>query len=271
MPFQPPILVSFLQHFYSPPDTKTQDTIIVEIFLKMFELLSEGQESDTVSCHDRPPQYDSCEQSKDLLTSVIENEHSCRRLFQQLNNLEAESEDLAAKIPNNNSSYLTVIKYLLELVRLSKDFTQTATELANAFKERAIQNTDLYIAMSRLSDSEFDRTYTSLKRDVTRNIRHELAQDHKDRGDGYQGGCGYNDQPSLGTKKTERAGNYACDPPSSYGSLFEVSAKVDNINDQLGQSLQSHNTATVLKRSDSAPLKPPRGFWRKIWSLSSRL
>ncbi|KAJ5976806.1 hypothetical protein N7501_000148 [Penicillium viridicatum] len=57
----------------------------------MSELLCESQESKTgPGCDDRPPQYDSCQPSQDLLTSVIENEHTRRILLQRLDNLGTE-------------------------------------------------------------------------------------------------------------------------------------------------------------------------------------
>ncbi|CAI7647097.1 unnamed protein product [Penicillium viridicatum] len=202
----------------------------------MSELLCESQESKTgPGCDDRPPQYDSCQPSQDLLTSVIENEHTRRILLQRLDNLTTEFLNLADK-------NATETDYLL-LDELFREGSHMATELADVYKERTVGNTELYTAMLRLTASEFDQTYASLNRDPNRQMRHE----------------GYNSQRSLRTKQIEGTGS-----PCSCDRLLELSAKVDKINDQLGQSLQSHDTANAGKTTHDTPAKPPRSFWKRI-------
>ena len=68
-------------------------------------------------------------------------------------------------------------------------------------KNAPFHNTDLYKAISKLTDDEFKRTYDSLKWDPNQQIRDELGQD-----DGY---CGDRDsvhysQHSSMTKQKER-------------------------------------------------------------------
>jgi hypothetical protein len=146
---------------------------------------------------------------------------------------------------------------------------QISTELADVYKERTVRNTELYTAMERLTDSEFNRTYASLGRDANRPMRHELAKSHEDRGDRYRD-CGYNSQRSLVEKQIGGAGDSTCDSPCSRDRFFELSAKVDKINDKLGQSLQSNDTANVPKTTHDATTKPPRIFWKRILEHSLR-
>ncbi|CAI7636329.1 unnamed protein product [Penicillium discolor] len=57
-------------------------------------------------------------------------------------------------------------------------------------------------------------------------------------------------------------------------ALKELSSTglVDNMNDKLGPSPPSYNTAaSVRKASDGALSKPPRGFWKKFWKCSARI
>ncbi|KAK4861624.1 hypothetical protein LT330_003659 [Penicillium expansum] len=231
----------------------------------MSELSFESQESKTVSyCHDCPPQYDYCQPSQDVLTSVIENEHTRRILCQRLGNMATELLDLGEKKLTDETDYLMITEYLLEMGRLYTEGMQISTELANVYKERTVRNVELYTAMSRLTDSEFNRTYASLKRDPSRQVRHELAQDHKGHADCYDRDCGHNSQRSLGTKQMEGARDCTCDFPCSDGRLFELSQKLEKINDKLGQSLQSHDTANVSKTTHNAPTKPPRSFLKRI-------
>ena len=237
----------------------------------MSELSLEGQESKTVPyCHDRPPQYDSCQPSQDVLTSVIENEHTRRVLLQRLDKLGTDFLDLVEE-KLAETDYLRLTEVLLEMSRLYTDGTQIATKLANVYKECTFQNTELCIAMSRLTVSEFNRTYTSLKRDPPRQMRHKLAQGHEDRGDCYNRDCGCNSQRSLGTQQIGGAGDCSCNSPCSCDQFIELSAKVDKINDKLGQSLQSHVTANISKKTtDLAPAQPSRSLWKRILKHSAR-
>ncbi|KAJ5681711.1 uncharacterized protein N7477_001651 [Penicillium maclennaniae] len=238
----------------------------------MSELSFDSQEPETVPyCHDCPPQYELCQPSQDVLTSVIENEHARRTLLKRINCLATEFLDNFEKKNPTDTDYALLMELFLNMNRSYTEITQMGRELANVYKERIGQNTELYTALTRLTVSEFERTYASLRRDPNRQIRHELAQDHKDCGNCYDRSCGYISQRSLGTKQMEKNGDSTCDSPCSYDNFFELSAKIDEINDKLCQSTQSKDTASVSKTTDDAPAKPPRSFWRTIFKHSVRL
>lgn len=206
----------------------------------MSELLFESQESKTgPDCDNRPPQYDPYQPSQDILTSVIENEHTRRILHQRIDNLGTEIINLTEEKKPTDTDYVLLEEVSQELSRKFTEVAHITAELANVYKERVAGNTELYTAMLRLTVSEFDQTYASLRRDPNRQMQHE----------------GYNSQHSLGIKQVEGAGS-----PCFCDRFFELSAKVDKINDQLGQSLQCHDT----------PAKPPRSFWKRILKRLAR-
>jgi hypothetical protein len=127
----------------------------------MSELLFESQESKTgPDCDDCPSQYDSCQPSQDILTSVIENERTRRILLQGLDNLGPELLNLPEKKPTD-TDYLLLEELFQEMGRLFTEAAQMATELADIYKERIVGNTELYTAMLRLTVSEFDQIYAS--------------------------------------------------------------------------------------------------------------
>ena len=206
----------------------------------MSELLG-SQELKLVSdCHPSP-QYHLCEPDPDMLTSVIENERTRRLVLQQLDKLETEFDDLTESHPmhDNDSDIPLRIDYLEKLSLILKEQIQLVEKSIKAQKER-IENPEIYIAMGRLSDSEFNRAYASLQQNPNHQIRKELAQNSQD-----------------------------CDCSSK--RLLE-SSKVDNMNDKLGSSPPPYDiAASVRKASDSAPLKPPRSFWKKFWKCSARI
>ncbi|CAG7943063.1 unnamed protein product [Penicillium nalgiovense] len=190
----------------------------------------ESQASKTVPyCDDRPPQYDPCQPNQDVLTSVVENEHTRRVLIQRLEELDRKILSLSERNPIE-IDYFQAVNFFLELGQLCTEGVQISTESANIHKERTIQNTELYTAMSRLTDTEFNRTYASLGRDSNRLMRHELDQDHEDRGNCYRD-CGNDSQRSLVKKQIEGVEDCTCDSPCSRDRFFELSAKMDKIND----------------------------------------
>lgn len=68
----------------------------------MSELAVEGQVSKTAPyCHDLPPQYDSSQPSQDLLTSVIENVQTARKLLQWVDDLDKEVVNIGENFKNN--------------------------------------------------------------------------------------------------------------------------------------------------------------------------
>ncbi|CAI7634582.1 unnamed protein product [Penicillium glandicola] len=193
----------------------------------------EGQESKKVPCcHDQPPQYDSYQPTPDLLTSVIENEHDMRISVQRLRNNTLSPTD-----------YPLIGEAYLNLSRLFAEAAPISAEIGNLSKERTDQNTELHIAISRLTQSEFDRTYVSLRRDPNRQTRHKLAQDH-------------NNCAELINR--DYISTCSCDRSS------ELSAKGDKLNDKLGQTLKSHDTVNVLSTTDDAPAQRPRRFWKRM-------
>ncbi|KAJ5584428.1 uncharacterized protein N7459_004228 [Penicillium hispanicum] len=236
----------------------------------MSKPLVEDQESKKV--HDPPPGYNSCQPSQDILASVVENEHARRKLNRRLIGMATELIDLTADEPDQND-YPLLAELVRDMGQLFTEGAQLTMELANVYKERPIQNTELHIAMSRLTESEFDQAYASLRRDPNQQMQHKLAQDHK--GDCYDKDQEYNSQRSLGTKQAEEAGDCTRDSPCSCDQFFElstkvdfVSARVDKINDKFDESLQSHATANISKMTDDMPAKPPRSFWKRIWKHS---
>jgi hypothetical protein len=156
------------------------------------------------------------------------------------------------------------------LNQLFTEGAQASGELVNLYKERTAQNTELYLAMSKLTASEFDRTYASLKRGANQQIRHELGQDNKDRGDCYDGDYGYSPQCHLETNEKEGARDSTCDSPCSCDQFLKLSAKVDEIGDKLCQSLQSHEAAIGSETTHNTPAKPPSSFWKRIFRHSAR-
>ncbi|KGO68206.1 hypothetical protein PITC_038730 [Penicillium italicum] len=208
----------------------------------MPELLGRQDLKPVSDCHPSP-QYHLCERSPDLLISVIKNERTRRLALEQCTKLETEFGDLAENHPMHNDDDASVMIDFLEKVSvLLKEEVQLVTKLSNVLKER-IENPEVYIAMERLSDSEFNRAYASLKQNPNRQMRRGLAQNSQDRDDYF----------------------------FSSGQLFE-SSKVDNMNDKLGQSPPSYDmAASVRKASDSAPAKPPRSFWKKFWKCLAQL
>lgn len=153
----------------------------------------------------------------------------------------------------------------LDIGRVFLDGAQTFTEMAKVYQERTDKNPELYTAISRLSDSEFDRAYTSLNRDSNRQIRNDLAQENTD-GDLHNRACAYDAQQSSDIKH-KKARNSMFDSSCSCDQLFGFSTKVDNIdNNTPGKSIQYQDPAKILK-SDDALAKPHRSFWKRILSL----
>lgn len=178
-------------------------------------------------------------QAKIYSPLLFENEHTRRILHQRIDNLGTEIINLTEEKKPTDTDYVLFEEVSQELSRKFTEVAHIIAELANVYKERVAGNTELYTAMLRLTVSEFDQTYASLRRDPNRQMQHE----------------GYNSQHSLGIKQVEGSGS-----PCFCDRFFELSTKVDKINDQLGQSLQCHDT----------PAKPPRSFWKRILKRLAR-
>ncbi|KAJ5192638.1 hypothetical protein N7449_008780 [Penicillium cf. viridicatum] len=209
----------------------------------MSELLGSQELKPVSDCH-LSPQYHLCEPNPDMLTSVIENERTRRLVLQQCENIETELDDLIENHPmhDDDKDIVLRIDYLEKLSLFLKEEIQLIGKSIKALKER-IENPEIYIAMGRLSDIEFNRAYASLKQNPNRQIRKQLAQNSQDCDD------------------------YFCSSKRLLDSL-----KVDNMNDKLGPSPPSYNTAaSVRKASYGAPSKPPQSFWKKFWKCSARI
>lgn len=224
----------------------------------MSELSVEGQGPKAAPCcHDHPPQYDSYRGSQDLLTSIIKNEHTERKSAQRIRELDTEVanmlKQLKKKTPLKTPDWNLMAEFYEEFGGACTEMTQIIAAMVNVCKERAVYNTDLYKAISKLTDDKLERIHDSLKRDPSRQVRHELAQDHQGRGDRDSG---HNFQCSSTTKQVERAGNCRY---NSCGRFAELLAKMDKINEKSGQ-----------KMADDATAKSPVSFWKKIFRHSAR-
>ena len=222
-------------------------------------------------CHDRPPQYDSSNLAQDLLTSIIENEHTFRRLLQRGRELEAEQanlfEEIESKKPMQIPLYDCGAESFHRMGQIHAEMAQVCAGMENVVKERAAHNTDLYTALDKLTDTEFNRTYDSLKQDPNRQMRHGLAQDYKYNGECQDRHSVCNSKYSSTTKPVERANDYISDSPCFYDRLAELSSTVDKLNKQLGLPLLSHDTA-ISRVTDDATVKSPVSFWKRIFKTS---
>lgn len=145
----------------------------------MSKVFLEGQGSNIASYHhDCPPNYDSCQPSQDLLRFVIENEYSFRESYQQLDILNKKMDKYEKDVPRSaDGNYILSSKILLDMSGFFAEASQVSTALANVLQERTVQNNLLHTAISRLTISEFDCVYASLKQDSTRQIRQKLAKE----------------------------------------------------------------------------------------------
>lgn len=198
----------------------------------------------------------------------MKNENTRRLLVQRLERLSTEILKMAERMPDP-FNYPLMQEVFLEMGRFYTEGIQVSSELANVYQERTAQITDLYIAMSRLTNSEFIRTYASSRRDPNPQERHELAQYHNARDNRYDGDCGKASECSVETKQKERAGDYMCDSPCSCERFSELSAHTDETDEKLDQSLASHDTATISV-TDDATAKLPKSLRRKILKPLSR-
>ncbi|KAJ5970802.1 uncharacterized protein N7479_000720 [Penicillium vulpinum] len=201
----------------------------------MSELLGSRELKPVSECH-HSPQCHLCEPNPYILTSVIENERARRLAAQQFAKMETEFDNLSENAPAYDDGGSLMIDFLDRFFLALEEEIKLVTKLSNVLKERT-ENPEIYIAIGRLSEIEFNRAYTSLKQNPNRQLRRELAQNSQD------------------------CDNCFCSSGRLLGSL-----KVDHINNKPGQSPPSYDiAASVRKASDSAPAKPHRSFWKKFW------
>jgi hypothetical protein len=83
------------------------------------------------------------------------------------------AEKIEKKQPRETPDYNFDIEICQRFGRKCTEMTQVIAGMENVWKERAVHNTDLYKALSKLTDDEFKRTYDSLKRDPNRRMCNE--------------------------------------------------------------------------------------------------
>lgn len=150
-------------------------------------------------------------------------------------------------------------KWWQEIGRKRMGQGQIAIELADVFKKRADENRGLYFALSKLTESEFNRTYASLKRDVNWQMQHAQAEDNQDGSDCYDRDSGTHSKSASVTKYGERASDYTYEALCSCDRFFDLSVRVDQINEKLDKSLLD-----VSKWNDHTTAKSAKRFWERI-------
>lgn len=183
----------------------------------------EGQASKTAPCYDdSPPQYELSQLSHDVLTSVIENERTRRSLLRHLDDTATRMLDMAENEKPAKGDYIQSEEFILEIGRACAEITHVSFELANTFKERTVQYTDIYATISKLTDSELDRTYTSSTRDAN---QHELPQDHERGGECQDRDSRHNSHHSSTMKHREQFSECTSNSPCSCDRFFDLSTK----------------------------------------------
>ncbi|KAJ5369726.1 uncharacterized protein N7496_005818 [Penicillium cataractarum] len=127
--------------------------------------------------HDPPPPYYSAQPSQDTLAWIMENEHTRRVLLQRLDDMDEEFDIFCAEQRPTGVDYLQVAERCQEGGRILIEQGLIATDLAKVMRERANREwNDLYIALSKLTDSEFNQTYASFKQDPNQQIQHAVSE-----------------------------------------------------------------------------------------------
>ncbi|KAJ5460002.1 uncharacterized protein N7458_001554 [Penicillium daleae] len=232
----------------------------------------EGQASKTVPCYDdSPPQYDLSQLSHDVLTSVIENEHTCRSLIRRIDDIRTGILDIIEneiKKIEAGKDYIQMEEFHLKMGRVCAEASHLYFELANAYKERTFQDTDIDAAISKLSDSELDRAYASAKRDPSRQMQHEvLPKEHERGGECQDRDSRHNSHHFSTMKHREQFSECTSNSPCSCDRFFDLSAKVDKLNEKLSENIPFPKPAKISKVTDAAAAKPPRSFWKRILKL----
>lgn len=99
-------------------------------------------------CYDFPPQYDSSQPSQDLLTSVIENVQTARKLLQRVDDLDKEVVDIAENFKNNPMrDWNLIVEFYYELGQKGTEMTQLCTGLAKNAKTAPLITPTSYIKL----------------------------------------------------------------------------------------------------------------------------
>ncbi|KAF3388613.1 hypothetical protein F1880_003309 [Penicillium rolfsii] len=224
----------------------------------------DGQESKAVPCyHDQLPQYCSNQSRQDMLASIIEAEHIRRTLEQRSEGLSVETEDLIKREPTDDSSRLASVKWLQKCGQNFKDIGQMTIEAANILEKRAGENGGIYIALSKLTESEFNQTHSSLKRSANQQLLYAPVEDHQSGSHCNDRDSGNKFQSAPFTKHRRGARNYTQDSICSCDRVSNLSTTADYINEKIDRSLLPHSKADMT-RTDRARAKSPKSFWKRI-------
>ncbi|KAJ5239869.1 hypothetical protein N7468_004488 [Penicillium chermesinum] len=199
----------------------------------MSEISVDGQESKAVPCyHDQLPPYRSKQPNQDMLTSIIETEHTRRILKQRIDDFIEETEDLIAREPTDKSSRLASAKWLQKCGENFKGMGPIMIKAAGIQEKWAGENGGLYIALSKPTESEFNQTKSFLMRYANQQLRHAPVEDH-------QGGSHCNDTDSGNkfqsaplTEYGKGAGDYAHDSICSCDRVSNLATTADHINEK---------------------------------------
>ncbi|KAJ5454415.1 uncharacterized protein N7458_005371 [Penicillium daleae] len=231
----------------------------------MSEISVDGQESKAVPWyHDQLPQYCSNQPSQDLLASIIETEHTRRILDQRIEDIFEETEDLIERAPTDESSRLASAKWLQKSGQKFKDIGQMMIESAVIHEKWAGENGGIYIALSKLTESEFNQTYSSLKRCANQQSLYAPVEDHQGGSQCYNRDSGNKFQSAPLTKYGKGAGDYTHDSICSCARVSHLSTTADHINEKFDKSRLPHDKADIPTRTDRTGAKSPKSFWKRI-------
>lgn len=138
------------------------------------------------------------------------------------------------------------------------------------YKNLAGEHRGLRYALSKLTESEFNRTYAAMKRDANLQRQHALAAENQDGSNCHDRDSRNNSPGTSMTRYGRRAGYYTLDCPCTHDSLcsdnrfVNFPAKMDQINAKLDKSPLSYDKADISKWTDHTTAKSPKSFWKRI-------
>lgn len=233
--------------------------------MEMSEISVDAQESKAIPCyHDQLPQYCSNQPSQDLLASIIETEHTRRILDQRIEDGFEEIEDLIERAPTDETSRLASARWLQKSGQKFKDIGQMMIESAVLREKWAGENGGIYIALSKLTESEFNQTYSSLKRCANQQPRYALVEDHQCGSQCYNRNSGNKFQSAPLNKYGTEAGDYNHDSICSCARVSYLSTTADHINEKIDKNPLPHDKADIPLRTDRMGEKSPKSFWKRI-------
>lgn len=120
--------------------------------------------------HDLHPQYNSYQPSSDRLTHIIENLYENRKLEERYALFQDDVRSWSKKPPGQNWSSSDRAGHFENGSLIMADAASIFKNKAILYRQRKVQDHELYGALSKLSKSEFDRIYASLERDGNRHM-----------------------------------------------------------------------------------------------------